>query len=644
MAGNKKEYSLGFTIGAQLKASFASTFKNVEKQLKSAQTAVKNCKDAWATFGGNAVKLVTGLSTAAAGAAAAVWKVTDSVGENAVAVGRNAARLNMSVEEFQKLRYAFKTAGVGGDEFLDVMTKLDDKLVTIASDGKATRNWGKEFGLDAQKLVALSPEDRIKALADHLNGLEDPVERGRLALELFGEKGAEMGRVLEMGSAGINEAGRQFVETGNMISEETTKQADKYAELKGALTEAVDGIKLQLTTGLLPVFTDVFARISTWIQGVDWADWGEKVAGWVTETLPKVYEIATSIGDFISKIANGIVAVKDFVGGWKNLAKIIGGMMAAKTAISGIIAVVKTVTAMFNPWVLAITVVIAIIALLVANWDKVKEIVRNVAAAVYGFIAQMGEAIAGVIEGIIVWWNNLKTRVIEIATAISDWWNEKIAAIQEFFVGLWEAVTEGVSAFVESVTGFFTGLWEGIVSIIEPIVGFFSGIWDKVKSTVKGFVEKVLGIFQPIADFFSSIGDWIGKIFGGKKTMTVDVQTIGDAAVADIPGHAAGGIFTRPHFAQIAEGGDAEAVVPINNRPASRGIWEAAGRMAGFSRGTGGTPTSVSIPVNVNITGNADAETVRGLRGAAASISADVEAAVRRALAADARQKARLAY
>lgn len=351
-AAGKKEYSLGYIIGAQLKSSFPDAFKKVERQLLASKKAVNNAKAAWKNFGTEAGKIALGIVGTVTAATVAVYKLVDSVADQGDRAAKTAERLKMPIDAYQELEYAFRSAGLGGDEFVSIMNKLDSTLVRAASSEKEAARWAEEFGLCAEKLARMSPEQRIERLADYLNSLEDPLERDRLAMELFGKSGAEMARILDMGSDGIKQLRDEARRTGNIMSLEAARQAEAYKDVKQELTATISGIKIQLFSRLLPVFAESFKAIAARLQGVDWSAWGDKIAGWVNGAIPKIKEIAVSTGEFIGKIRSGIQTVKAFVGGWDKVALIAASLLTMKTAISGVTAVINTVIAAKKIWLL----------------------------------------------------------------------------------------------------------------------------------------------------------------------------------------------------------------------------------------------------------------------------------------------------
>ena len=638
-AAAKKEYSLGYLIGAQIKSSFPAAFKTVEKQLAASQKAVKNAGKAWADFGAKAGKLVLGVIGAATAVSTAAWKMADDVAGTAAEIGTNAAKLKMTTDGYQALEYAFRQAGLGGEEFVGAMTKLDGVLVKAASSEKTAAKFAEEYGLSAKKLASMSPEKRIERLADYLNQVKDPLERDRLAMELFGKSALEMQQVLSMGSKGMREAGETFKRTGNKIDAATIAQAQSYKKMKQELTDTISGVKTQLFSKLVPVFTNAFKQIAAWLQGINWAEWGNKIAGWAQQAVPMMKALAETIGKVVGTIWNGINAVKDFVGGWGNLTKIVVTIGALSAALSGIQAVIATVIAIKKVWtavqlvlnvamtanpigliILAIAALIAIIILVVKNFDKIVEVLKKVGQAIYNFlkpaidfiknaftaIVGVVKQVFGIIATVIKTYINIYITIFKvIITVFKAIWNGIVAVVKAVFgfimaiiktyiniyvtifktiftvfVFIFNAVKDVVVGFVQAVVGFFTGLVDGIRGIIEKVIGVFTAIFDKVREIIKGFIDKALIIFKPLIDLIKGVGNFFKGIFGGNKKVTVEAS--GDTG--DLPGHADGGIFSQPHVARIAEGGASEAVIPMDGSPKAQSLWEHVGRLAGYFR------------------------------------------------------------
>jgi hypothetical protein len=216
------------------------------------------------------------------------------------------------------------------------------------------------------------------------------------------------------------------------------------------------------------------------------------------------------------------------------------------------------------------------------TFDNILDVIRGVA-----------DFISGVFSG--DWskaWDGIKTifggvwdLLVNIVRTSVDIWMVIFDALGGFFKGLWEGIVS-----------FFTGVWDTITSAVQSFVDFFNGVfdgvknfftglWDSLSGVVKAFVDKILGFFKPVADFFSGIGDKIASIFGGKKTLKVEV----DASEVSGAGHSEGGVFDKEHIARFAENGEAEAVIPLTKPQRAAEVMREA---ADFMGGAASTPTA----------------------------------------------------
>jgi hypothetical protein len=160
---------------------------------------------------------------------------------------------------------------------------------------------------------------------------------------------------------------------------------------------------------------------------------------------------------------------------------------------------------------------------------------------------------------------------------IKNIWN----GLKEFFTGLWEAIKQGPSAVFDYLKNAFFGLFD---SIKERFIGFINKIkegWE----TVKGFFGAVVDGTKNIG---SKIGETVSGVFGGGNNNKNNA----------FPAHAAGGIFTQPHVAEIAEKG-AEAVVPLNNTSHGFDIWKQAGDLGGYLKTASEQSPAVSAAASV---------------------------------------------
>lgn len=140
-------------------------------------------------------------------------------------------------------------------------------------------------------------------------------------------------------------------------------------------------------------------------------------------------------------------------------------------------------------------------------------------------------------------------------------WN----TVKTFFMTWWDTAKTGWNVIGEAIKAPFVMAFEWIGSKME----WLKGKWDGLKSV------------------FSS---GASATPGGNSAMGFSTSQLA------LPGHAAGGIFNKPHIAAFAEGGKKEAAIPLEgNKDNARSIWTGAGQALGMFEGKQkSTPSPIS--------------------------------------------------
>ena len=246
----------------------------------------------------------------------------------------------------------------------------------------------------------------------------------------------------------------------------------------------------------------VLGNMATALQGVTIAKLADKLE---TMQLAGIYAV-----DFLKSLASGTAAlikqaaqwvittaakVADTAATWASQAATVAATAATWLFNTAMAVLTSPITLV----VVAIGALIAIVVLLVKNWDKVKE-------------------------WAIACWEKIK----EIWSIVADWFNEHVVQpIADFFSGLWE----GVKNFANNCIVGIKYIW-GKVSewfnntIIQPIKNFFGGMWDALKNGASAAWEGIKSVFSGVVNWFKdkfsaawnavknvfSVG---GKIFSG---------------------------------------------------------------------------------------------------------------------------------
>ena len=247
-------------------------------------------------------------------------------------------------------------------------------------------------------------------------------------------------------------------------------------------------------------------------------------------------------------------------------------MMEAILKIAGVIAglavAVPIVLSLYNAFKtlgLAFKIVKSLVGLLMAN-PMVAGIMLAVAA-------------------VILLWKNWD-KVKAVAGAAMDWVNSKI-----------EAGKAKVGELKAQVAEKFAAMKQHFMDAGNSVKNFFLAPLNKAKEIVGRIKEGVGGIASNIKD----------KVSSGVQKLTGN----------SVPAMATGGVVTGPQMTLIGEGGDHEAVIPLNQNKRSQALWEYAGNRMGLlgrqdltpnynlgSVGGGSSPVNITIAVDARGGGN----------------------------------------
>ena len=193
--------------------------------------------------------------------------------------------------------------------------------------------------------------------------------------------------------------------------------------------------------------------------------------------------------------------------------------------------------------------------------------------------------------------------------------SEKFPAIAEIvrnYIGqvieIWNKVKKTFSSIIDFVKNVFAGDWKAAWESIKDAFGnAFGALVGLVKLPFNTIISMVNGVTSSINKALAKVKvpDWV-PVFGGKSI---------DFRIPQIPQLAEGGIATRSTIANIGEGREPEAVLPLSKLSAMLG------------GATGGGNISVSFSPTINVTGGGDvyADVRRGLDAGRADLERSLE-------------------
>lgn len=476
-------------------------------------------------------------------------------------------------EAFQLLVNGAKDGMYGIDKTGDAIAEFTKRGLDMSA---ATSEAYKAIGLDAHTMTneilagGDKAETAFQKVVSGLLAIEDPAARQTQALALFGTPLEDLGTKdipafltsLQNVSGVMDDAGGASQRMDKQLSKGAVaslgrlkRQAQAaFLTLGDWAIPKVDALTAALADNFGPALEDVKAFLEDVIDVIkdviDWMEEHETTARWIAGVILTV--LAPAIMWWGTQMT--ISAAKS-VAAW---------ILSGGAAVTGAARTVASAT-------------IAGLAMIGMGAQALAGAARMAAAwlIAMGPIGLVIAAVAGVVFLVVKYWDEIKA-----ATAAAwDWVWGKIKAVAGFIVKLFLNFTvPGLIikhwGSIKTATG---KVWDWIKDKITGFVRFFrqipgkitsatSGMWDGLKRSAAEAFNKVAGLWNSTVGRLSfRVPGWVPGM-GGKGWDVPDIPTIRLAKGGIIPA-TPGGVF-----ANIAEAGHAEAVLPLDGPNAPKWI------------------------------------------------------------------------
>lgn len=574
-----------------------SVFVDTDKAEKSLQNTDKKASGFGQTLMkgiGTAAKWAAGIATAAGAAATAlsVSAVNSYADYEQLVGGIETMFKDLSGDVEQYAKKAYQTAGLSANQYMETVlgfsaaltaslkesegniaraaeladqTVIDmaDNAAKFGTDMASIQNAYSGFAkqnytmLDNLKLGyggtktemerLLADAQKLTGVKYDINNLADVYEAIHAIQEEMGITGTVASEGTDTIAGGIGLLKAQLENFKTEIGGALAPVVQKFISSVIDNLPTIQGWVEQLTPLLSNMLSGVLEAVPYFVQGLlDIIQGFQDAVAWGKEHETLLGIIAIAIGTVTAAI--GLYQAAEAI---KNIAVTAGAAAEgsatvamglhtvatniATAASSAFGAVMAFITSPITLVVLAIGALIAIIVLLVKNWDTVKE-----------FAIKCWEGIKNA-------WN-----------AVADWFNTKVVQpIANFFSGLWS----DIKSIFSSVGSWFSNIWTGAVNGVKNawsgIKNWFSSILSGVKSVFSSVATAIGNIFKsPINFIIRGINSFIR---GLNKIKIPDwVPAIGGKGfhINTIPELEKGGVLERGQVGFL-EGNGAEAVVPL---------------------------------------------------------------------------------
>lgn len=301
-----------------------------------------------------------------------------------------------------------------------------------------------------------------------------------------------------------------------------------YKALGKALSDFINGaiekIDLALIFSSLSTFAvGILDMLAIAIKNTNWQEIGKQIADAIRAVDWK--GIAAGLFDVGASLIKGLLeAFKELPFPVQTAIVSLGSFLLALNALSFIGTIIKSVntlgsviSVLASPIGLAIAAISALIAigiLLIANWDKIKDSAKKLWEFVKKQFEEFERWLGSVFSTDWEYWFGMFGGVV--------------GSFMKNFENSARAIKEIFSGIITFVSGVFTGNWE---KAWEGIKQIFKGVFDSLVAIAKQPINSIIGLINSLISAFATglnavisalnkinvkVPDWVPK-FGGKK-------------------------------------------------------------------------------------------------------------------------------
>ena len=384
------------------------------------------------------------------GTISSMYDLAASQAAEADKIGKTSALLGMQAEELQAIRSAGKHAGMTIETIDSAMQRFSVTTARAAAGEKQQIELFNALGVVTRNADGSirNQTELLMDVADAYTKLTSVQDRNRVSQELFGRSAVQMSALLGEGAAGISSAVDQYKKTGAGYTQKQIDDARDFNDSLQLMQEYIDGVRRSLFFGVVPAFTSLFNKVSSFID--ENRPQIDSIINRLSDKLPSVLEDVTdvlpTILSGVSMVASVVASIVDFTGPWVPLltaaSVLVGG--AILTAVGAVGVAVSAVASAFGGVIVAAAPIVGVVAAVTAgvaslayvvyevyeNFDMLKSFVMDdiIPAFISGikqFANSAIEVFAMIADGI------AKIPVIgKVAEGAGDWWRS-----QKFDVG-----------------------------------------------------------------------------------------------------------------------------------------------------------------------------------------------------------------
>lgn len=587
-------------------------------------------------------------------------------------------------------------------------TGIKNLILGMTAGEGATKSQSEAFaalGMNAADMASKMQIDAKGAILEVMEALQAlPKEQQATVLsDLFGKESigaiAPLLSNLDALKDNFNKVADATQYAGSMQAEYDARAATTENSIQ-LMKNTVSALAVNVGSALLPALNSLLSAVAP--IAARFAEWASQNS----ELVIMLAGIAVGIGAVITGILAFSVAVATFQFAAASIAAFKAAITSATIVTKGMAVAQGALNLVMslNPIVAVVVAVMALVAAVVYLWNT-NEGFRNAIISAYEAVKGaiigawesittafssavdfIGDGINSVIDFILALPGNIimgfgmvigylsviipqiPTYIANAITAIGELIATGVTLYIEFLVTFWSTVISGFISMATFVVGIIPQVWQAIADMVTQAIAFLPQLPAACIEAGSQFVsaastwasEAYTAVMDWISQLPSAISNTISSAWEGIKAKFSAGFSVGVSAATN----ATGGVYNKPLLTWVAEAGNPEVIVPINNSARSMALWQTAGQMLGAlpttapdMGATGGTeamPAAASASPGgdirieysptVNVTGDAGDGTLARIRALLDEQRAEFERELPRMLAGLSANERRLSY
>lgn len=498
----------------------------------------------------------------------------------------------MSEKQIAALAGSFRSASVSSEVASTSMMSFINALSSGEGATKGQKEAFKTLGIDAGKMAHMmtsNAENAQKAIQDvfkRINGLRED-QKSSIIGALFGNEAGVKSAVATLAKQGdllasnFSMIADESKYAGSMLKEYQSR-ADTTSNSVQIMGNAIKLVAGGVGTALLPVVRKSAEAFVASSEGViKWIEDNQsliltamKVAGAVLGSVAAFHALRIAV----SLLASPVISMyKGFLMAQRAIILLRNGTVLATVAAKAQAVATGVSTAAMKAWSLA------------CKAAAVAQRVLNVALRAAPLAVFMGLLFGMVAAGVklVQNWDAVKAKAAELWASFASKFPALASIAETAFSAVSGVVQTAKATFgelVDFVKNVFTGQWSAAWENVKTIFSTaFTSLSAVAKAPINGVIALVNGAISAMNGISVQIPEWVPGVGG---------QTFG-VNLPQIPQLADGGIAISSTLANIGEGGEPEAVIPLSKLPS----------LLGTAGGGFGGGISVNFAPVINLSG-----------------------------------------